>query len=117
MPEPPRLTLGQRLKLLWGRPRRLYLNLLRPGYVRASLARRRGECLCCGACCRMGLLCRHLRYTDGKAECIRYDKYRTSNCRNFPTDERDIAERDVVAPDTPCGYYFVPEAEIAQDNA
>ena len=101
-----RLSIWRRLKLLWGRPRRLYLNVFRPGYVRASLARRRGECCRCGACCQMGAYCRHLRYSGDLSECSRYAKWRTSNCRNFPTDERDLAERNLVAPDTPCGYCF-----------
>ncbi len=105
-----RLSVWQRLKLLWGRPRRLFLNLFRPGYVRANLARRQGECRRCGACCQMGLYCRHLKYgADALSECVRYTKWRTSNCRNFPMDERDLAERDLVAPDTPCGYTFEPK--------
>lgn len=106
-----RLGFLARLKLLWGRPRRFWLNLVRPGYVRASLARRRGECRRCGACCQMGLYCRHLKYAGGLSECVRYAKWRSANCRNFPIDERDIAERDLVAPDTPCGYSFDPRRE------
>ena len=107
---PAKLSLWQRLGLLMGRPRRLFLNLCRPGRVRASLARRRGECRRCGACCQMGVRCRHLRYNGHLAECSRYQKYRSSNCRNFPMTERDLAERDLVAPDTPCGFYFVGPA-------
>ncbi|HUT33686.1 MAG TPA: hypothetical protein VNE39_09415 [Planctomycetota bacterium] len=104
-----KLSIWRRVKLLWGRPRRLFLNVFRPGYVRASLARRRGECRRCGACCQMGLYCRHLKYGAGDlSECVRYQKWRSSNCRNFPMDERDLAERDLVAPDTPCGYSFEP---------
>ncbi|MBM4042945.1 MAG: hypothetical protein FJ290_31030 [Planctomycetes bacterium] len=103
------LTVWQRLKLLWGRPRRFWLNVVRPGYVRANLARRRGECRRCGACCQMGLYCRHLKYGAGDlSECVRYTKWRTGNCRNFPIDERDIAERDIVMPDRPCGFRFEP---------
>ncbi len=109
-----RLSVWQRLKLLGGRPRRLFLNLFRPGLVRANLARRRGECRCCGACCQMGACCRHLKYgAGGLSECVRYQKWRSSNCRNFPMDERDLAERNLVAPDTPCGYYFEPRTPVA----
>ncbi len=104
-----KLSVWQRAKLLWGRPRRLFLNIFRPGTVRASLARRRGECRRCGACCQMGAWCRHLKYgVDNLSECARYQKWRSSNCRNFPMDERDLAERDLVAPDTRCGYTFDP---------
>jgi len=107
------LSLWQRLKLLWGRPRRLFLNLLRPAYVRASLERRRGECGRCGACCQMGVACRHLSYNGRLSECRRYDKYRSANCRNFPIDERDLAERDLVAPGSPCGFHFRPPGDGA----
>jgi len=109
-----RLSVWQRLKLLGGRPRRLFLNLFRPGLVRANLARRRGECRRCGACCQMGAYCRHLKYGAGDlSECVRYKKWRSSNCRNFPMDERDLAERNLVAPDTPCGYHFEPRGPAA----
>jgi hypothetical protein len=108
-PEPARLTPWQRLKLLASRPRRLYLNLLRPGYVRASLARRVGECRRCGACCQMGSRCWHLEYDGALSACRRYLKYRTLNCRNFPIDERDLAERNLVFPHTSCGYRFLPK--------
>ncbi len=57
----------------------------------------------------MGLYCRYLKYGDGHlSECVRYARRLSPNCRNFPMDERDIAERDLVAPDTPCGYRFEP---------
>jgi phosphatidylserine decarboxylase len=36
-----------RLELLWGRARRKYLRLVRPGYVARALATRRGECPGC----------------------------------------------------------------------
>lgn len=28
------------------------------------------------------------------------------NCVIFPIDHRDIADRNLVAPDIPCGYYW-----------
>jgi hypothetical protein len=28
------------------------------------------------------------------------------NCRVFPLDERDLAERDMIMPGQPCGFYF-----------
>ena len=51
MPLRRKRSLAVRLTLLRGVLRRLYLNLLRPRYVRESLARRQGMCLRCGACC------------------------------------------------------------------
>ena len=103
----PRLRLWGRLKLLKGRPRRLYQHVFRKDYVASQLAKRQGECKRCGACCRMGLWCRHLGYDDeGLATCAKYGKTRPPNCRNYPINNRDLSERDVMLPDQPCGYTF-----------
>ena len=32
-------------------------------------------------------------------------------CRLFPIDERDLRDRDIIAPDTPCGFSFLPLEE------
>ncbi len=89
--------------LLWGTPRRLFWNVCRPGYVRASLAMRSGECRRCGACCRLFVRCIHFFEDNGLPACRLY-KHRPPNCSNFPIDPRDIADRDLIAPDSPCGY-------------
>jgi Fe-S-cluster containining protein len=39
-------------------------------------------------------------------------EYKPSNCSLFPIDERDLRDRDIIAPDSPCGFSFVPEAEF-----
>jgi hypothetical protein len=101
-------TLRTRLVLLQGVIRRLFLNLFRRKYVRASLARRAGECKRCGVCCHLvankcGAL--HL-HKDGQSTCRLYSISRLPNCCTFPIDPRDIADRDLVAPETPCGYYW-----------
>jgi hypothetical protein len=102
-----RMGLWPRLKLLWGRPRRLFLHLFRQDLIREGHARRRGECKRCGACCRMGSKCLHLKYDDeGLSLCAKYDKTRPPNCRNFPINEKDLSERDQVLPDRPCGFWF-----------
>ena len=110
----PRLRLGTRLRLLWGKVRRLYLGKLRPAYVRQSAARRHGECRRCGACCKLGLRCRRLDEDATPATCVRHES-RPMNCRVFPIDERDLADRDLVCPDAPCGYCFdgLPAADDA----
>ena len=90
-------------RLLWGTPRRLFLNVFRPGYVRASLARRSGECLRCGACCRLVVRCIYFFEENGLPACRLY-KLRLPNCSKFPLDCRDLADRDLIAPDKPCGY-------------
>lgn len=100
------LTLSTRLVLIRGVIRRLLLNLFRPGYVRASIARRQGDCRRCGVCChlianRCGAL--HL-FRDGHSTCRLYNVYRLPNCRTFPIDPRDLTDRDLVMPDEPCGF-------------
>ncbi len=103
-----RMTLGQKLKNFWGTPRRFYLNVFRPGYVRASLARRKGECKRCGACCQLVVKCVHVRYVDGLPACRIYGM-RPPNCSNYPIDRRDIEDRNLVAPNTPCGFWWDEE--------
>jgi len=107
-----RLSFWKHLKLFCvGRMRRFLLSNFRRGYVRASHERRRGECRRCGVCCQMHVRCPALRFNGDLAECARYQKWRTSNCRTFPIDERDIDERDLVAPRVPCGFHFVNGSE------
>ncbi len=114
--QPAALTVWQKGKRLWGRPRRWFLGVCRPGYVRASHARRRGECRRCGACCQLAVRCPHLVYDDGGGGCDKYDGTRPLNCQTFPIDERDIADRDLVAPDYPCGFHFAPRAAHDDDD-
>ena len=64
-----RLTLKGWLRLRWGTYRRLYLNIFRPGYVRASLAQRQGECLRCGTCCYLLRRCVLLKNDNGLPAC------------------------------------------------
>lgn len=99
-------TLRVRVTLLRGVIRRYFLNVFRPGHVRASLARRTGECKRCGVCCHLvankcGAL--HL-HPEGHSTCRLYEVYRLPNCRTFPIDPRDLADRNLVAPHVPCGY-------------
>jgi hypothetical protein len=98
------LRIRNKLRLLWGTPRRFLLNLFRPGYVRESLAQRSGECLRCGACCRLVVKCIFcFKDKAGLPACRSYN-FRNANCSKFPFDSRDIADRDLIAPHSPCGY-------------
>jgi hypothetical protein len=99
-------TLRIRLTLLRGVLRRFLLNTFRPGYVRRSVERRTGDCTRCGACCHLvANKCASLHlHADGQSTCRLYTVYRLRNCCTFPIDPRDLADRDLVAPDTPCGY-------------
>jgi len=40
---------------------------------------------------------------NGLPACRLY-KLRLPNCSKFPLDCRDLADRDLIAPDKPCGY-------------
>ncbi len=99
------------LKLIRGTIRRTYLTLFRQGYVRASLARRQGECRRCGTCCALSWRCR-CSYLDQDRlpACTIYNTLRLKNCSQFPLDARDLADRDLVAPDIPCGYRWPDES-------
>jgi len=106
MVTPPRgLGWCARVRLLWGKVRRFALWLFRRAYVRRSIARRQGECRRCGACCQLGYCCQFLCRSGDITEC-RFHRIRPSNCRLFPIDERDLADRDLIAPECPCGYRF-----------
>jgi hypothetical protein len=97
--------------ILWrGVLRRFFLYLFRPGYVRASIAKRKGECLRCGACCNLTAKhgCPSLAFeASGLSLCKIHNAFRMPNCVIFPVDARDIADRDLVAPDgVKCGFRF-----------
>ena len=102
-------TLRIRVALLKGVLRRFLLYIFRPGFVRDMHARRKGECSRCGVCCHLvANKCGALRlHADGQSTCSLYTLYRLPNCRTFPIDPRDIADRNLVAPpERPCGYWW-----------
>lgn len=99
-------TFQVRPKLVLSSARRLFLNLFRPGYVRASLAQRIGECKRCGACCQLVCRCFFFRDGDRTPSCALYGRCRLPNCSNFPIDRHDLADRDLVSPDVACGYWW-----------
>ncbi len=103
--------MASRMQQLRGKFRRLYLTLLRPGYVRRQRQRRRGECLRCGRCCRLAVRCPLL---EGRDRCRIYGLARPRACTGFPVDERDLADVDGR-----CGFYFAdePAAEEALSGA
>ncbi|MBA4387112.1 MAG: hypothetical protein C0404_03965 [Verrucomicrobia bacterium] len=100
-------NLRGRLKLLYGKSRRLLWNVCRPGYVRSAIEQRKGECRRCGVCCRLIWRCKFYREEHGVSSCTLYNVYRPPNCRSFPIDHRDIRDRDLIAPHIPCGYWWV----------
>jgi hypothetical protein len=70
------------------------------------LARRRGECTRCGACCKILFKCPFLIENTGKEAgelytCGIYGKH-FNQCRIFPLAPKDLQEIE-----EPCGYTFV----------
>ncbi|MCR4315047.1 MAG: hypothetical protein NUW37_01720 [Planctomycetes bacterium] len=97
------LSFSQKFRLLFGKARRFYLIHFRPKYVEAKLSGREGECGRSGACCKLGFVCPFFDETTEVGFCIIH-KTRPANCRIFPIDERDIADRNLIAPNQPCGF-------------
>ena len=85
-----RLTILQCIKMGLGKLRRLYLHTLHREYIRRNLARRRGECRRCGACCRLMFDCPYLDQSSELTSCTRHHM-RWWNCKIFPVDERDLS--------------------------
>ena len=104
-----------RLKLLKGVLRRLIYNSFRPDYIQRSLSQRSGECRRCGACCQLAWRCRCLHKDGGIPSCRIHKLPRPPNCRAFPIDPRDIADRDLIAPNTPCGFSWVKTDKVIRN--
>ncbi len=110
------LTFRERATLGWGKVRRFYLAHFRTAYVRESLARRVGNCKRTGACCNLMFTCPLL---DRRAEPVRCSihEIKPSVCRLFPIDERDLRDRDIISPEGPCGFSFIPHDEFMKRGA
>jgi Fe-S-cluster containining protein len=102
---PRDLTLKQKFKLIRGKVHRFYVCHFNKTYVARHLAKRHGECKRCGACCQLLFRCAFAAECKDGAGCKIY-KRRPINCRVFPLHKRDLQERDIVSPETKCGYYF-----------
>jgi hypothetical protein len=77
--------------------------------------RRIGACRNCGICCQLGWGCWFHRGLEMETEggCSRYEM-RPSTCRLFPIDQRDLRDRNLLLPHTPCGYSFVTVEEVEE---
>jgi len=109
------LTIRERTTLGLGKMRRFWLSHFRPAYVRESLARRVGQCDRTGACCHLMFTCPLL---DRKATPVRCSihEIKPKVCRLFPIDERDLRDRDIISPDAPCGFSFIPREEFLKQG-
>jgi Fe-S-cluster containining protein len=62
--------------------------------------KRTGECISCGACCKLPNVCPFLRYKpDGQSYCDIY-AIRPLNCRKYPRTESEFITADT------CGFRF-----------
>ena len=105
-------TLRQSAALFWGKIRRSFLVNFRKKRVEEKLARRRGACTRCGACCKLLFNCPAYDDSDGNPKCLIYND-RPGVCGLFPLDEKDLRERDFVMPGRKCGFTF---ADTPNDN-
>ena len=101
-----RSTLPEHVRLAWGKMRRFWYARFGQAHIAGNLERRRGECARCGACCRLMLRCPMLAERNGVTKCIAHDD-RPDNCRIFPVDEADLADRNIVMPGRACGFHFI----------
>jgi hypothetical protein len=78
----------------------------------ALLARRKGECNRCGACCKILFQCPFLSTdAEGQYTCRIYDK-RFAQCRLFPLHAQDLKELGEE-----CSYTFDAEAHSGPSAA
>jgi hypothetical protein len=93
--------------LLRGVVRRFLLYIFKRKYVEESISKRKGNCVNCGACCRLAFKkCPYLIHEEnGKSLCKIYTGFRMLNCKIFPIDQEDINDRNIISK-IPCSYYF-----------
>jgi len=62
--------------------------------------KRIGECVSCGACCKLPVVCPFLKYdSEGKSYCTIYS-IRPLNCRKYPRTKSELITTDT------CGFRF-----------
>jgi len=102
-------TLREKSRLALGKARRFYLVHFRPKYVAESIARRQGDCHRTGACCNLLFTCP--AFKPKPLPTCGIQSHKPKVCRMFPIDERDLADRDIISPEVPCGFSFTPRAD------
>ena len=98
-------NLREKLQFIRGKVWRFYVGHFRKGFVAQRLAKRLGDCKRCGACCQLLLRCPYGVDCAEGAGCKIYER-RPINCRIFPLNNSDLSDRDLMAPDQPCGFHF-----------
>ncbi len=105
----------RKLKDKWilfvGKIRRFFNGHFRKKRVKKFLDNRQNECSRCGACCKLMFNCPFLvDLEDGSTSCSIHEK-RPVNCRIFPIDMKDIADRNIIDPNGKCGYIVADDPE------
>lgn len=94
-------------QLVVGKLRRMALSTMPP--LARALQRRyglTGGCARCGTSCNLLNRCPHWDVTSQL--CSVYED-RPDVCRLFPITPGDVADRDLVSPQHPCGFAFLPQ--------
>ena len=89
-----------------GKLRRFALTTIKENYISKMARQRQGECLRCGLCCKLLFECPFLQNLSSGLSRCRIHNRRPDNCKFFPIDVRDLAERDSLGAATPCGFRF-----------
>ena len=61
---------------------------------------RQGQCIRCGACCKLPNVCPWLDFDEENKAICRHYHLRPLNCRKYPRTESEF-----ITPET-CGHYF-----------
>ena len=67
---------------------------------------REGECLNCGACCKLPVECPFLGFKGEQSYCTVYE-FRPPSCRKYPRSEEEHLTKET------CGYHFIKKEEYA----
>ncbi len=99
--------MGRQLR---GKVRRFFQAKVLEQDTEALLARRRGDCNRCGACCKILFRCPFLGTdAEGQYTCQIYEK-RFAQCRLYPLHSQDLLEVKE------CSYTFEPDPTPAHLN-
>ncbi len=89
-----------------GKLRRLIISKFCHNYIKEQEQAREGDCVRCGACCKLLFNCPFLvEQEDGNFSC-KIHEIKPKNCRIFPIDAHDIKDRNTKFPDVKCGFHF-----------
>lgn len=94
------------VRKLGNKVRRFFLCLAGRDYIADQEKLRTGDCVFCGACCKLLFKCPFLVESGEMFLCGIYHLGRPGQCAAFPIDERDLADVNFK-----CGYSFAQKQE------